>query len=130
MTTLETVIAFSGTAVGSVIVGGWLNRKKDSLEVQLKEQVFYKTLIKDMSEESRKEQEEIKSLKEKVEGLTNKLTEVINLSEAKDNIIAQLKNTIARWEADSIKREAIVKKKDQQISKLFKELRAHEKGEK
>jgi len=58
MTTSELIIAFGSTGVGSLIIGWWLNKKKDEIEVSLKEQVFYKTIITDMEEQRTKEKKE------------------------------------------------------------------------
>ena len=58
MTIAEQIIAFGGTGVGSLIIGWWLNKKRDEIEVSLKEQVFYKTIISDMEELRAKEKKE------------------------------------------------------------------------
>jgi len=58
MTLAEQIIAFGGTGVGSLVIGWWLNKKKDEIEVSLKEQVFYKTIITDMEELRAKEKKE------------------------------------------------------------------------
>ena len=58
MTLAEQIIAFGGTGVGSLVIGWWLNKKKDEIEVSLKEQVFYKNIITDMEEQRTKEKKD------------------------------------------------------------------------
>lgn len=123
----EQIIAFSGTAVGGALIGKWLNKKKDSLEIKLKEQVFYKTLIEDIQQQRSLEQIEISELKEEIENLSQKINELLELNKEKDYIIASYKNNVLRWEDNCIRLEKIIKQKDKQISKLFQEIEEHEK---
>ncbi len=123
----EQIISFSGTAIGGALIGKWLNKKKDSLEIKLKEQVFYKNLIEDIQNQRSVEQCEIAKLKEEIEHLSQKINELINSNKEKDYIIASYKNNVLRWEDNCIRLEKIIKEKDKQISKLFEEIEEHEK---
>jgi len=126
----ETIIAFSGTAIGGAIIGKWLNRKKDALEAQLKNQVFYKTLIQDLNEQRTIEKEEIAALKEEIKTLSAKISELINLNEEKDKAIKGQKNNLLRWENNCLRLEDIIKQKDKQIATLFEELEELEEAQK
>lgn len=123
----EYIISFSGTAIGGAVIGKWLNKKKDSLEIKLKEQVFYKTLIEDIQKQRSVEQCEIAELKEEIEKLSQKINELIDSNKEKDHIIASYKNNVLRWEDNCVRLEVIIKQKDKQISKLFEEIEEHEK---
>ncbi len=123
----EYIISFSGTAIGGAVIGKWLNKKKDSLEIKLKEQVFYKTLIEDIQKQRSAEQCEIAELKEEIEKLSQKINELIDSNKEKDYIIASYKNNVLRWEDNCVRLELIIKQKDKQISKLFEEIEEHEK---
>ena len=123
----EQIISFSGTAIGGALIGKWLNKKKDSLEIKLKEQVFYKTLIEDIQKQRSLEQIEISELKAEIEKLSQKLNELIESNKEKDDIILSYKNNVLRWEDNCIRLEKIIKQKDKQISKLFEEIEEHEK---
>ena len=126
MTTAESIISFSGTAVGGAIIGKWLNRKRDELEEQLKGQAFYKTLIADITAQRAIEHEEMEGLKSKIEELTNKVNELVNVNKDKDEVIESQRNNILRWENNCVRLEGIVKSKEKQILKLFKEIEEHE----
>lgn len=119
MTVEETIIAFSGTAVGGAIIGKWLNRKKDDLESQLKEQVFYKSLIADITEQRKIEQHEIVELKNKVEKLTAKVNELIEGHKVKDEIIDNQKRTIAQYESMVQRLENISDSDRKKLNKLI-----------
>ncbi len=123
----EYIISFSGTAIGGAVIGKWLNKKKDSLEIKLKEQVFYKNLISDIQQQRTLEQEEIAKLKDEIEKLSQKINELIDSNKEKDHIIASYKNNVLRWEDNCIRLEEIIKQKDKQIVKLFTEIEEHEK---
>ena len=123
----EQIISFSGTAIGGALIGKWLNKKKDSLEIKLKEQVFYKTLIEDIQKQRSLEQIEISELKAEIEKLSQKINELIESNKEKDDIILSYKNNVLRWEDNCIRLEKIIKQKDKQISKLFEEIEEHEK---
>ncbi len=123
----EQIISFSGTAIGGALIGKWLNKKKDSLEIKLKEQVFYKTLIEDIQKQRSLEQIEISELKAEIENLSQKINDLIESNKEKDDIILSYKNNVLRWEDNCIRLEKIIKQKDKQISKLFEEIEEHEK---
>ena len=123
----EQIISFSGTAIGGALIGKWLNKKKDSLEIKLKEQVFYKTLIADIQEQRSLEQIEISELKAEIEKLSQKINDLIESNKEKDDIILSYKNNVLRWEDNCIRLEKVIKQKDKQISKLFQEIEEHEK---
>ena len=123
----EQIISFSGTAIGGALIGKWLNKKKDTLEIKLKEQVFYKTLIDDIQKQRSLEQIEISELKEEIEKLSQKINDLIESNKEKDDIILTYKNNVLRWEDNCIRLEKIIKQKDKQISKLFEEIEEHEK---
>ncbi len=123
----EQIISFSGTAIGGALIGKWLNKKKDSLEIKLKEQVFYKTLIEDIQKQRSLEQIEISELKAEIEKLSQKINDLIESNKEKDDIILSYKNNVLRWEDNCIRLEKIIKQKDKQISKLFEEIEEHEK---
>ncbi len=123
----EQIISFSGTAIGGALIGKWLNKKKDTLEIKLKEQVFYKTLIEDIQKQRSLEQIEISELKAEIEKLSQKINDLIESNKEKDDIILSYKNNVLRWEDNCIRLEKIIKEKDKQISKLFEEIEEHEK---
>jgi predicted RNase H-like nuclease (RuvC/YqgF family) len=123
----ELIISFSGTAIGGALIGKWLNKKKDSLEIKLKEQVFYKTLIEDIQKQRSVEQNEIGKLKKEIELLSEKIAELISDNKEKDYIISSQRNTVRRWEDNCDRLEVIIKQKDKQICKLFDEIEEHEK---
>ena len=127
MDATELILSFSGTAVGGALIGKWLNKKKDDLEVKLKEQVFYKNLIEDIQNQRSVEQCEIAKLKEEIENLSQKINKLLESNKEKDYIIASYKNNVLRWEDNCIRLEKIIKEKDKQISKLFQEIEEHEK---
>ena len=123
----EQIISFSGTAIGGALIGKWLNKKKDTLEIKLKEQVFYKTLIADIQQQRSLEQVEISELKAEIEKLSQKINDLIDSNKEKDDVILSYKNNVLRWEDNCIRLEEIIKQKDKQISKLFEEIEEHEK---
>lgn len=123
----EMVIGMSGTAVGGAIVGKWLNKKRDTLENQLKEQVFYKTLIADIQTQSNADKKEIQLLKTKIDNLTKKVTELLKLNREKDEIIADQRKNVLRWEQNCERLEQIIKQEQKKVAKLFTQLEAYEK---
>ena len=60
MTTTELIISFGSTGIGSLLIGWWLNKKREDIEINLKEQIFYKELIKDLEGQRAKEQKAYK----------------------------------------------------------------------
>ena len=84
MTIAEQIIAFGGTGVGSLVIGWWLNKKRDEIEVSLKEQVFYKTIISDMEELRAKEKKEC----------TDEISKLILIVDASKKEISALKENI------------------------------------
>lgn len=102
MTTSELIISFGGTGIGSLIIGWWLNKKRDEIEINLKEQVFYKNIITDLEEQRVKEKknyaQEISNLSKIVE------TSKKEISALKENIRIFIKedkkkdNRLEKWE--------------------------------
>lgn len=123
----EAILAFSGTAVGGAIIGKWLNKKKDDLEVKLKEQVFYKTLIDDIEKQRKVEKDEIVKLKNEVKLLSNKITELLNSNREKDEIIQDQRKNVLRWEQNCERLESIIKQEQKKVSNLFKQIEEYEK---
>ncbi len=119
MTTSELIISFGSTGIGSLIIGWWLNKKRDEIEVNLKEQVFYKELIKDIEEQR---------VKEKT-NYTNELTklrrEIISLKESLKDINLRFKkknSEIDRWEkyCNQLRESLIFEKKKHEKKKVKK----------
>ena len=102
MTLAEQIIAFGGTGVGSLVIGWWLNKKKDEIEVSLKEQVFYKNIITDMEEQRTKEKKDC----------TEKISELSIIVETSTKEISALKENIRIF----IKEDKI---KDKKLEKCF-----------
>lgn len=91
MTTTELIIAFGSTGIGSLLIGWWLNKKREDIEVNLKEQVFYKELIKDLEGQRAKEQKaykvQIDKLSKEIDELKNKIRTLIKGAKDKNDII-------------------------------------------
>ena len=102
MTIAEQIIAFGGTGVGSLIIGWWLNKKRDEIEVSLKEQVFYKTIISDMEELRAKEKKEC----------TEQISELSIIVESGTKEVSALKENIRIF----IKNDKV---KDRKLEKCF-----------
>jgi hypothetical protein len=102
MTLAEQIIAFGGTGVGSLVIGWWINKKKDEIEVSLKEQVFYKNIITDMEEQRTKEKKDC----------TEKISELSIIVETSTKEISALKENIRIF----IKEDKI---KDKKLEKCF-----------
>ena len=119
MTNYDFIIYLCGSAVGGAVgkslIDKALNKTKDDLEIQLKEQVFYKTLIEDMTKRSESEKLKIEKLENKIELLTKEIKIFIELDKKQQQTIKDQKNLIERWENNSIKQK-------QQIDILIKEL--------
>ena len=110
MTNVDLIMYVCGSALGGVIgkslIDKVINKHKDKLEIQIKEQVFYKTLITDITEQRNLEKVEIQELKDKI----------IELSEMISNIKKDNDGIIKKY-------ESVIKEKNKQISKLFKEIK-------
>lgn len=95
MTTTELIISFGSTGIGSLLIGWWLNKKREDIEINLKEQIFYKELIKDLEGQRAKEQKTYKIQLDKLS---------LEISNLKDKIRSLIKgakeknNTIDKWE--------------------------------
>ncbi len=127
MDATELILSFSGTAIGGALIGKWLDKKKDDLEVKLKEQVFYKNLIKDLQEQRDLEQCEISELKEEVEKLSQKINELLESNKEKDEIIEDQRKNVLRWEQNCERLEAIIKQEQKKVSNLFEQIEEYEK---
>ena len=96
MSLTEQIIAFAGTGVGSLLIGWWINKKKDDIEVTLKEQVFYKTLIEDIEHQREVEREKyekkLDSFKREITKLKNEIHELIEQEKAN-------KKNLDKWES-------------------------------
>jgi len=123
MTTTEFIVYVFGTGVGGAILGKsydkFINKRKDELEVELKEQVFYKNLIADMKAQRDEEHEEMEELKHQVKNLTNKVEELLKDNRDKDEIIEGLKRSNARWEEACIRVEKVANQKVKELNKLL-----------
>ena len=102
MTIAEQIIAFGSTGVGSLVIGWWLNKKKDEIEVSLKEQVFYKTIISDMEKLRAKEKKEC----------TEQISELSVIVESGTKEVSALKENIRIF----IKNDKV---KDRKLEKCF-----------
>ena len=118
LTLAEQIIAFSGTGVGGALLGKWMNKKKDAIEITLQNQIFYKTLIADLSKQHDDEKLKISELKVKIENLTKEVHKLITVNKEKDIIIDQYKDNVKKWENNCIRLEAIIKDKDKIIISL------------
>jgi predicted RNase H-like nuclease (RuvC/YqgF family) len=131
----EQIIAFAGTGVGSVLIGNWINKKRDKIEVTLKEQIFYKNLIGDIQEAREIEKadyvEQVDRLTNEIKGLKDSITQLINVKKEQEKTIEQLRIERQRWEDsatnDREKYVSIINQKDDQISKLFGKVEQYEK---
>jgi len=118
LTLAEQIIAFSGTGLGGALLGKWMNKKKDAIEITLQNQIFYKTLIADLSKQHDDEKLKISELKVKVENLTKEVHKLITVNKEKDIIIDQYKDNVKKWENNCIRLENIIKDKDKVIISL------------
>jgi len=112
---------FIGGSAGGALIAKVLNKAKDDLEVQLKEQVFYKTLIEDIQKERAKEQAEIKELKSEISELSEKISVLIADNKTKDDIIKDQSNNLKRYENTCSKYESIIQEKDKLIAKFIED---------
>jgi len=131
----EQIIAFAGTGIGSILIGSWINKKRDKIEITLKEQVFYKNLIQDIQEAREEEKKsydsKVDKLTNEIKGLKNSIKRLINLKKEDSETIEQLRIERQRWEDsatnDRSKYMFIINQKDEQISKLFGKVEQYEK---
>lgn len=123
MTTTELVVYIFGTGVGGAILGKsydkFINKRRDKLEIELKEQVFYKNLIADMKAQRNEEHKEMEELKSQVKNLTSKVEELLKDNRDKDEIIEGLKRSNARWEESFIRLEDIANQKTKELNKFI-----------
>jgi hypothetical protein len=130
----EQIIAFAGTGIGSVLVGNWINKKRDKIEITLKEQIFYKNLIQDIQETRDKErvlhENQIKKLAKEIKGLKDSIIDLIEVKKEQEKTIKQLRIERKRWEEsasnDRSKYTYIIQEKDKQICKLFDKVEQYE----
>ena len=127
MTTTEFIVSLLGTGTAGALLGKsfdkWINKRKDELEIELKEQVFYKNIIADMKAQRDIEHKEMEELKEKIEILTKRVQTLINDNKEKDAIIAQQKNNIKRWEETCQRLEKIAEQERKENNKLIKQIK-------
>jgi len=130
----EQIIAFAGTGIGSVLVGNWINKKRDKIEITLKEQIFYKNLIQDIQETRGKErvlhENQIKKLAKEIKELKDSIIDLIQVKKEQEKTIKQLRIERKRWEEsasnDRSKYTYIIQEKDKQICKLFDKVEQYE----
>lgn len=105
MTTTELIISFGSTGIGSLLIGWWLNKKREDIEINLKEQIFYKELIKDLEGQRAKEEKnytlqldklsgEIKILKEKIRRLIKSVKEKNDIIDKWEKYCNQLRENL------------------------------------
>lgn len=98
MTLEESIIAFAGTGIGSVLIGAWLTRKRDKFESYIKEQSFYKELINDLKKERASDSKEIEILTGEVQSLRERIDVLIDKDSKQKKTIKQHERTILKWE--------------------------------
>ena len=127
MTTTEFIVSLLGTGTAGALLGKsfdkWINKRKDELEIELKEQVFYKNIIADMKAQRDIEHKEMEELKEKIEILTKRVHTLINDNKEKDVIIAQQKNNIKRWEETCKRLEKLAEQERKENNKLVQQIK-------
>lgn len=123
MTTTETIIYLFGTGVGGALLGKsydkFINKRKDELDIELKEQVFYKNLISDMKAQRDVEHLEMQGLKNHIDLLTSKIEKLVTSHKEKEDIIEGLKRSNARWEDTCRRLEYVANQKDKALNKLL-----------
>lgn len=123
MTTTDYILALCGSALGGAIgksiLDSVINRNKNKLESQLKEQVFYKTLIADMNTQHEEEKSKIEDLELKVEKLTKEIRDLIKSNKEKDKLIDEYKENAKMWENNCVRLENVWNEKDRLISRLY-----------
>lgn len=114
MTTPEIISTVAGSSLFTAVVGFLLGKRKEDIEVALKYQEFY--------------QKHITDLKQEIDALTAKVEILIEQDNDKSVTIEQQRDNLLRWENYCEELKGIVKSKDKQITKLFKEIEEHEKN--
>lgn len=107
MTTAEIVSSIAGSGIITGLVGFFMGKRKEDIEVALKYQEFYQNHITD--------------LKAKIEELSKKVATLIEHDKRKKTLINEQKKNLARWEENCRRLELVIKEKDKQIQKLFNE---------
>lgn len=105
MTTTELISTIASSGIITGIVGFFMGRRREDIEVALKYQEFYQNHIDDLKVE-------IESLKHKVEIL-------IEQDEKKTDLINEQRLNLLKWEENCMRLEGIIKEKDKQISRLY-----------
>jgi len=122
MTTYDYILTLCGTALGGAVGKSLfdlvINKNKNKLEKQLKEQVFYKSLIEDMTNQHEIEKSKIDELESKIEKLTSEVHKLISSNKEKDRIIEQYRDNVKKWENNCTRLEGVIKEKDKVISSL------------
>ena len=123
MTTTEFIVSLLGTGTAGALLGKsfdkWINKRKDELEIELKEQVFYKNIIADMKAQREVEHKEMEGLKNHIDLLTSKIEQLATSHKEKDDIIAGLKRSNSRWEESYIRLESIANEKTKELNKYI-----------
>jgi predicted RNase H-like nuclease (RuvC/YqgF family) len=124
MTNVDYILSLCGTALGGALgksLFDWvINKNKNKLEKQLKEQVFYKSLIEDMTTQHEVEKSKIEELESKIDELTKEIHKLVKVNKEKDIIIDQYRDNVKKWENNCTRLESIIKEKDKVISSLSK----------
>lgn len=122
MTNYDYILTLCGTALGGAVgkslFDSIINKNKNKLEKQLKEQVFYKSLIEDMTKQSELEQNKIDELENKIDTLVKEVHKLNKSNQEKDIIIEQYRENVKRWENNCTRLELVVKERDKVISTL------------
>jgi len=113
LTLAEQVIAWaSGTGVLGILLGGWINKKKDDIEVSLKEQVFYKTLISDIEERRVVEREsyenKLSKMSSQITGLKSKIEKFLDKLKENETKIKDQEVNLSKWESYCEKLKVII----------------------
>jgi len=102
------------SSVSTLLISKSLGKKKEDIEVALRYQEFY--------------QKHINDLRKEIEQLTEKVNTLIEQDKEKESTIEQQRLNLLRWEDNCNRLEGVIKQKDKQIAKLFKEIQEHEKN--
>jgi len=112
MTTAEIISTVAGSNIVTALIGFFMGRRKEDIEIALKYQEFY--------------QKHINDLKNEIDALTGKVEILIDQDESKTRLIEEQRRTQLKWENYCEELKLIVKQKDKQIAKLFEEIEQHE----
>lgn len=112
MTLAEQIVAFGGTGVGSLVIGWWLNKKKDEIEINLKEQVFYKNIITDLEEQRVKEKK----------NYDHEISNLSKIVEASKKEISTLKENIRIFIKEDKKKDTRLEKWEKYCTQLHESL--------